>query len=551
MAWARVWLCLGVLGLCSCVDEAPGVGANLAQGLDQAPVITNLEARDEGNGIVTLRVRATDPTNSGLSYVWSVDEGTLLGRTGMTVQWQPPKKPGTYNARVEVGSSRGGKRIATQTFVVGADGVVKEVARSIPTVDPGVGSTLTVGGRPVFATPVPAGEITPVPQPVFGSPLPVPEGAPTGVSPLPTVTPPPAEPGVPLLPATIWKQVDPALMPPNIGNLKALNFSSDNRGWLVGAQKAVLLLTRANADAQPSLVFRNATLPATVNLSQVRFVDDTTGFVAGGNQVFRTRNGGGVWEEIALGLPGTVSISALVVQGAKTVTIADVQGRVYRTQNADAVNAASVFWSEFNTRPGDRPEVWTTRLNAAAGPANDPTLVYFVGDGVYQLDTDAINEQPVWSKLFSLNLASQIGTDGFATVVKVPLPGVIWVATEGGTLLRSFDFGRSWNRLARTAFRNREHNGSPVVTNQFLGPFLPVLGGVRQMAVFDVAGDLNRMAAFVYQSGNVYDSLDGGGQWRGLVSGYFEDVALNQVSSGDFRGWGLGIGNALYRYEPR
>ena len=67
-------LLVGLVFVAACDDTSGNPTSTAAKSQAGAPVINSITATDTGNGIVTLRVKATDPNNSQLSYYRFIGE---------------------------------------------------------------------------------------------------------------------------------------------------------------------------------------------------------------------------------------------------------------------------------------------------------------------------------------------------------------------------------------------------------------------------------------------------------------------------------------------
>ncbi len=573
-------LMLALLGACN-EDGIPTTAAGQQAANTSVPQIAAVEAQSLGDGIVGLRARATDPERSALTFTWRVSDGQLVSSTGPSVLWRVPKTAGTFSATVDVTNAKGAKVSGTQTFTVDAGQQVSASGQLSVQAQAAAQGAGAAGANGKFVVASPLGQVVPNPpivggnpsaplataapgqpflQPVFtpapgtATPQPLPPPAqpiatPTATpppqvlpaSPLPTLKPPTPEPGVPIPPPLRWIQYDSSKVPAKDVNLKALHFPKPTRGWFVGTKGTVMLYDQTDAAVEPALVFRNFLVPNTSHVSKVHFTSDTTGFIAADDFVMRTTDAGANWTTITDNLSDVGQLTSLVVVNDQVLVLSDNVGGVYRTESANATAATQVFWTTINTKPVNRPGDQASRLYAGAAVPGDPSMTYFVGDAIYRLDADNADTEQVWKKILNMSAAlpgSPDLADGDGYSVALPSSSEIWVGTSTGNLLTTKDTGTTWSRLGKDSYRDREFNGND--------PFLSAPGPIRALEVLDSS------FAFLGGFGGVYDTVDGGKNWRTLKTAFLDDMTVfveTRDGKQDFGGWGIS-GGAVFRYRP-
>ncbi|MEB3223770.1 MAG: hypothetical protein VKS61_16975 [Candidatus Sericytochromatia bacterium] len=580
------WLLLAALGAAACTDEGPTTAATQAAQLANGPVIAGIDLREQGDSFVSLTARATDPGNKALTFRWRVDAGQLSQNQGRSVQWKVPTQAGTYEATLEVSNSDGLTATATQRFTVNGQGRVASqgaievrpaaagrgsgfaipsplgaIVPNPPTVatNPNAPAASPGAATPVLAQPVataaprPAPTVVPLQPVVLATPTPPPVILPA--SPLPAASPPPPQEGVPVPPREVWMPYDSVKIPVAGNNWNALHFTSTTRGWIAGGRGTVMLYDRTGTD-EPTLVNRSSGIPTWQALQQVHFVSDTNGFVGGANGlIFRTTDAGLTWQEI--GPTGILlDVKALIVSNAQIVTFCDSGGNCFRSEAANDPNAATVrnSWVRQPTRPPDRTDEWPGNISAGTGFRTDPTLFYFVGDGIYRLDVDAAPADR-WRRVQQVSTGGAIDPndppgkrdfgDGLITSVASIGVGEIWAGTRQGHLYRSANANAAtptFTRLKGYNYRWREHNAS------VNGPYLAQLGEISAISPVDTNN------VFLAAS-NVYDTTDAGASWRLFPDSRvttFKALQINfDVTGGStrFRGFGLTTGGGIWQYK--
>jgi hypothetical protein len=578
-----LWLVVAALGA-ACTDEGTPTTTSTATALANAPVIVGIDVRDQGDSFVSLTARATDPGNKALTFRWRVDAGQLSQNQGRTVQWKVPTQAGTYEATLEASNSDGLTATASQRFTVNSQGrVATQGAIEVRTaagvrgagfpIPSPLGAIVpnppTVATNPNAPGPSPGALTPPLAQPVA---TPAPRPAPTvpllqpvvlatatpppvvlPPSPLPATSPPPPEGGVPVRPREVWLPYDAAKIPLSANNWYALDFTSNTRGWIVGARGGVMLYDRTGTE-EPALQLRSSGIPSWQALYQVDFVSDTVGFVSGlGGMIMRTTDGGLTWQDITPAANLT-EIKAMIASNAQVVTFCDTTGTCFRTEAANDPSAATVktSWVQMPTRPGDRPADWPRQINAGTGFRTDPTLFYFVGDGIYRLDVDAAPADR-WRRVQQLAAAGtpdptdRPGTKdlGDGAVTSVASIGVaeIWAGTQGGHLYRSANANAAaptFTRLKHYNFRNREDNAN--------GLYHQPLWTITTLSPVDTNN------VFLAAIG-VFDTTDAGATWRRFPTQAptsLLDLQVNyEITAGEarFRGFGVASGGGLWVYK--
>lgn len=576
---ALVALGLMASAIAACVEE--GVPTASASAAVDAPIIASVDARDEGNGIVTLSVKATDPTRSSLRFAWTVDAGTLAAANGQMVQWKVPKAAGTYTASVDVTNSAGSITTGTAQFRVAADGSTTQAgsvqvasrranassngAFNIPSPlgsrAPGAN---VVNGNPTASQPSPTPTPSPLTQPVAtpalprpnptpgATPVPIATPTPTPIpsqpvpSPLPTPRPPTPQPQASVPPQVLWRAYDPTKIPTR-ANLTALHFTSENRGWFVGGNGTVLLYNKTDPNVEPALVFANRLLDTNAILTRVHFASETVGFVTTSDgSVWRTLDAGQTWEESQV--PDAAYLSSLVVVNGAEVLVGDGLGQVFRTQNASTPVATDIVWTKQDTKPAARPGDMAVFLKAGASFPTDPTLSYWVGDGIYRLDADAPSVDDRWKRVYrplGTNERAGVPGDGVITAITMLAQNDIYAGTETGNLLRSQDGGANWTVLGNNKFLNSQQNGD------VFGFYLNPLSAIMAITVLDQNN-------WILGGSQVYDSTNGGAAWRRAPQAQYFGVQDLQMffsvsnNVAEIRGFALsGSGAGIFQYRPK
>jgi photosystem II stability/assembly factor-like uncharacterized protein len=553
---------LGVLLLLSACDDTSTATSTASTSAKSTtgPTITGIDVKDQGNGIVALTAHATDPISATLAYRWNVDAGSTLGNAAASIQWKVPSAAGTYNATVNVTNGKGQTSVASQKFTVSGQGTVSAAGTlsvtgagngqfNVPTAVGGLGVPATPAATnpttlsPVlqpFATPAaPNIPQTPPLQP-FATPTPFVAPPPPVASPLPTPLPPTPKPGVPVPQPVQWIQYDTAKIPTRVG-FRGLHFTDANNGWIVGMNGTALQFQRPDTTTDPNLVLKNVGISPAAVVERVHFNSAQRGFASTEEgEVYRTLNNGTLWEPIGLTNLTRGALKAMAVVNDQTVFVADLSGNVFLTQSANAANAADVNWQTLPTKPDTNTSVWPHTLVAAATFPDTPQVAYFAGDGIYKIDL----RQPAasqWSRLLQFRSATAGDRgDGLATDMAMISSTEIWVSTDSGEVLRSFDAGSTWIRLSPDQYYNRENNGN--------GLFLPAPVGLSAMSVLDSSN------VFVAIGGHTYDSRDAAKSWRSQpMVGYFASMQiLNVITNNvrDFIGFGVTSGGDLEEYRP-
>lgn len=588
------------------------VAESAAQVEAQAPVITELTAKPQGTNAVLLSVKATDPSGGQLTFAWSVDEGSLTARTGPSVLWTPPKAAGNYAATVEVTNTKGLKRSAVQRFQVSATGettVAAPVLISSGTVVAGGSATgpsgpingatvntvvgngqfqvpsplpfatpsvLAVGGAQPVATLAPGASAAPAspntvpvatPTPSTGpaSPVPVPIATPTltppPTSPIPSPTPTPRpatpQPGVPVPPPSRWVQVDPGRVP-TTNALRALHFppgaaNAFSTGWAVGVNSTILKSTDAGANWS----FSNNGVPVNATFDRVVFTSDVAGAISGGgfdqagfaagSIVVRSTDAGATWSDVTPPLFNS-GISEILAFNSQIVMFCTTDGRVMRSENANAPAAANVTWNVIDTKPVDRPGHVASELRAGAIFPTDTSLGWFAGDAIYRLDADNPTVADRWVRVVQLGT----GEDGIGSSVHMTSQNDIWVGTSTGRLFRSTDGGNTWFKLAK--FFNREHNGA---TNPYLGNI-----AITRLSFVDANNGWALGTTRVIDTNNATVTADTGRDtdaeadidWKETplpAAAFNFQIADRFVGANrEFFGWAVGSNGVVLRYLP-
>lgn len=570
---ARVVAVAAMLVLVAACEEGANPLNTAQTSAAGGPAIAAVEANPLGNGIVSLKVTATDADRSPLTFAWKVSDGQLASSTSANVQWRVPKAAGTYVATIEVSNAKGVKAIGSQSFTVDANGkataagqlqvaatgatasstagrtsgqfAIPQPVGSQQAAPPIVSGNIALPGptptpqapltQPV-ATPAPAIVRTPIPLQPIATPTPSPPPLVLPLPVAPTPVPPPPEAGVPETPPVTWRRYDPGKVPSS-AVLTSVHFLDENTGFIAGGNGTVMAYNKVGT-ADPALTLKSP-IPAVAGLSRIRMVNAQKGFIAGiGGLVMRTLDGGTTWQDIHVPDVGT-EMTGLVVFNEQIVLVGDNSGRVWRTGAANAVDPANVFWVQQPTRPALRPAESPAVLLDGAGFNTDPTVTYWVGDGIYKLDSDLPDQGMAWTRMLQLQT-----DEGVAQSIEVISTAEIWVGTSSGNLLRTADGGSTWTRLGRERFFNREHNGNELGTTS---QFLPVPGTIRAMS------GLNGQNVFMATQQNVFDTRDGGTSWRRQNNTLFYDLQMMPTTRNgkpDFVGWAVGLGGMLQIYAP-
>lgn len=567
-----------LLALAACTDD-PALTSTGVQGALAGPQISELVARPDTNGNISLQVKAVDSDGSPLTFKWQADQGELSARSGPSVLWRPPKQAGIFTATVEVTNGKGVTRKASQQFKVNGDGQATTSGSTVITSAPSGTATGSSGfqlpptvpnGTPsifvVDANPNAPGPGAPSPSPPFNQPVatlapgasPNPTAGPGQPIALPTLTPSPAtpqpspaiptppatsEPGVPVPPTSVWVQLDPARVPTR-NALETLHFvpgagNTYQNGWAASANEVI-----RTTDSGQTWAFASNGIPSNAGIKKIFFTSgtagalsgggfDQAGFVAGAGNVLRTVDLGANWQSIAPPFQPTSGFNVLLVYNSRNVVIATADGRVMRSQNANAASNLNVSWDTIETKPATRPEDCVTSIRAGACFAPDPTLAYFVGDGIYRMDTDNPTPSQTWKRLVNLNNTE----DGEGCSVQMTSQSDIWVGTTAGRLFHSADGGNTWTKSS--SYFNREHNGND---QTFTG-----IGALNKLNFFDAT------TGFMLAGAYMYDTRNGGASWRqdqGLSSAPadFQIGTNNNGGTTTFFGWACGYNGVIQRY---
>lgn len=430
-------------------------------------------------------------------------------------------------------------------------------AQPVATVAPGA------SGAPASPNPIPVA--TPTTSAAPASPIPVPVATPTltpppaspAASPTPTPRPPTPQPGVPVPPPSRWVQV-PTTNIPTTASLRGLHFvpgaaNTFNTGWAVGASGTVLKTTNSGANWS----FSNTGVPGNAVLDRVVFTSDVAGTVTGGgfneagfaagSIIVRSTDAGASWTDVSPPLFNAV-VTELLAYNSQIVMVCDTNGRVLRSENANAPSAANVTWNLVETKPVDRPGDAARELRAGAIFPTDTTLAWFAGDAIYRLDTDHPTPAQRWVRVVQLGA----GDDGIGTAVHMTSQNEIWVGTSTGKIFRSTDGGNNWFKL--TKFFNREHNGaeSPYLDNS----------GIMRLSFVDSNNGWALNATRAIDTRNATVTADTGRDldneadidWKetplpaGVNSFQIADrfVGANR----EFFGWAVGTNGVVLRYLP-
>lgn len=580
----RAIFCLvALLSFTACSTDDPTTATTTAATKSGGPVIQGVDATNLGSGIVGLHVRATDSASPSMSFFWHTNDGQLSATASSSIQWKPPKTPGTYAVFVDVSDDVGNKVTGTQSFTVAADGSATASSQlQVSAANPSGSGSDAVSGQ--FAIPSPVGNLgvqapavgadpaapplgTPAPsQPIFqpvatpnisfstvptapplqplATPTPTIPPTPVPPTPVPTAQPPTPQPGVSQPPTVTWHVYDQGLIPLK-NNLTALHFISSTEGWLVGFGGTVMYYHKTDANTEPALLARNGNIATSAVLRTVHFTSSTKGYISGDNGlVMRTADGGVSWEDISVPQTQTPgNFYAMHVINDQSIVVGDNQGYVWRTDTANGA-ANAIVWKK---QPVKSANVASQAefLTAAAGFQTDPTITYFIGDGVYQLDYDNPDPNQVWTKILNLNSASAVGDggttqgDGTPTTIQMPNQNELYVGTTTGVLLhmtRGQDGSFNWTRLQSGKYVNREFNGD--------SPNLQAPTPINAMSVLD-----SNNVFLNVRNGDVYDTFDGGKGWRSLSAGEMHDMQVMLDNGTIDIGFGVGNGGALYEYR--
>jgi photosystem II stability/assembly factor-like uncharacterized protein len=154
--------------------------------------------------------------------------------------------------------------------------------------------------------------------------------------------------------------------------------------------------------------------------------------------VFRTVNGGATWQDVSPSFVQTngVEITGLTVMNQAIVILSTNDGKIFRTENADAAAAGTVTYSAvtFDTKPLARPNDICGNLlvSDSFATAGDATTSWHAGsDGIFRADSDG---NPNWTRFVVLG-----GGDGRGCAMTLSNQNNLWVGTDTGTLFRSFN----------------------------------------------------------------------------------------------------------------
>jgi hypothetical protein len=425
------------------------------------------------------------------------------------------------------------------------------------------------------ATPVPGASAvaSPVAQPV-ATPTPTPPPAAAVPLPTPTVRPATPAPGVRTPPDSKWKVVDPLNLPAaaRSENFNALHFIDDgsgafNTGFVVGTGGTIIKTTNSGVNWAMS----NTNIPATLICTRVFFANATIGFVTGNQgKVFRTRDGGATWEEISPSFAQTngSEINGLTVMNQAIIVLSAADGRIFRSENADAVPAGTVRYDvvTIDTKPATRPADICGNLlssDAFATAADSTTSWHSGSDGAFRADSDGV---PSWVRFLTLG-----GSDGRGKATHMSSPNNLWIGTDTGCLFRSFNAAAGTPTFEKfdpngpdaSKYRNREFGNGPT--------FFTVSG------INDICFVGDNFGWLATNDGNVYDTQNATNTnpaspvtWRQMktnvdVNGQpingpvLNDIQIQSRAATDaggnptiaFFGWGVGNNGAISRYLPQ
>jgi photosystem II stability/assembly factor-like uncharacterized protein len=347
---------------------------------------------------------------------------------------------------------------------------------------------------------------------------------------------------VPQLPPSRWSVNPPANMP-TTKTLARVFFAPGGartyqNGWAVGTQGTVVRST----DGGVHWAFSNTGVPDGASLEHVAFTSDNpgaaagggfteAGFTAGNSTVLRSTDLGQNWVSIAPDSFAERPI-ALMPYNSRIVVLANSNGRVLRSLNANALTAGGVSWTPIETKPPARPADQVSFLRAGGYFAPNTSLAYLVGDAIYRLDADNPDPASVWKRVLMLS-----GNDGEGACVSMPSATEVWVGTTTGKLFHTVDGGNTWTKIS--SFFNREHNGGD--TN------------LQISSITDLTF-LDSNNGFLFCGNKVVDTQNGGVSWKEtyLPVGANAFEIVDKVIGGNrqFIGWALGFNAEVMLYQP-
>ena len=227
-------------------------------------------------------------------------------------------------------------------------------------------------------------------------------------------------------------------------------FQDENRGW-IASRNEVLRSTDGGA------VWESIPLNSNV-LSRTKFVNDTLGFITGIGKIFKTTDGGNNWRMISI--PGCSRITDIKFLDEQTGFLVGIFNSLFKT------NDGGDTWNSFNLGEyNNLNDIHLADPTHGVAVGENGTILRFVGDLWVSGDS------PTMKRLNSVNTLDQ------STAIAVGDSGVIikstnlyrswvkknsgvtvnlnsinfvnyfngWIVGDKGTLLKSTDSGNSWN----------------------------------------------------------------------------------------------------------
>lgn len=325
-------------------------------------------------------------------------------------------------------------------------------------------------------------------------------------------------------------------------DLRGIAFSSQTRGWAVGAGGTLLLTTNGGAVWES----RNSNNHiGSANLNGVQLISSSVGFLVGDGGVFRKTDGND-WNWAPLHasqqskLSGGVNLLALHFVNPDTGLAVGAGGRIFRTFNgrssiSDGPGSGGLTITEMTSG--------TTRTLRAVRFLNSSTAVAVGDSGTIRRTT---NTGTSWT-------ASTSGTSANLHDVRFVNANVGFAAGTGGTVLKTVDGGLNWSSLTTGTSKNLR-TIQPVSADTIYaagsGGFLlkTVNGGSTwyRQETPDTTTQLNSMFAFsrdyiwavgsggkILKAVNQGENWTGGGVKRALKGVYFVSVSTGWIVGDD------------------
>lgn len=117
-----------------------------------------------------------------------------------------------------------------------------------------------------------------------------------------------------------------------VNNLNALSFVNNKNGWIVGDYGTVV---HYKIDNDGTKTITPTFIAATKNLYSVHFINEDVGYIAGDSTIFKTTDGGRIWETVA---PNSFNeiVNGIYFPTTTLGIIVTQSGNIYRTTDAGA-----------------------------------------------------------------------------------------------------------------------------------------------------------------------------------------------------------------------